>query len=131
MTKEWSSTKEVCNVLHDKFSKRVAFFFFFYGKTFKGYLWKWKHDATDEDYQIKVASDDTNKLLSSKCKVFEPVVQMDVNGNYINTFKTRKELQDATNRTVLKPIYNNCRGTSKIALGYKWMYLKDYEKIKD
>lgn len=129
--KEWSSTKEVCNVLHDKFSKRVAFCASHYGKTFKGYLWKWKHDATDEDYQIKVASDDTNKLLSSKCKVFEPVVQMDVNGNYINTFKTRKELQDATNRTVLKPIYNNCRGTSKIALGYKWMYLKDYEKIKD
>lgn len=56
-----------------------------------------------------------------------PVVQLDLNNNYINQFESQKQAQEQTG-VLYNHIGQVCKGQRKTAGGYKWKFLKDYEE---
>ena len=81
-------------------------------KTAAGFIWsKTKEESVTIKYKVIYK---------------EKIVQLDVNGNYINTFENIKEAGDFNN-IVPSNISRCVRGLRKTAGGFKWMLLKEYE----
>lgn len=75
-------------------------------------------NLTDEDIKRNGYTISSNKLCKS-------VIQLDLNGNFINQFNSYKEAEEKTGacRTHIGAV---CNGKRKTAGGYKWKKLKNY-----
>lgn len=84
-----------------------------------GYLWIYENNYNP----------DNNKIIYSKRNTptrTSPVVQFDLNLNFIKQYTT---IEEAGKENNIKPqgISRVCRGLRKTSGGYKWMYYKDYK----
>lgn len=95
-----------------------------------GFFWRFKDEDRYRESQEHIA-----KVIAigkkSRADKFEKaalnVVQLDLDGNYIQTFPSTKVA--ATKSGAHTPgIINCCNGKAKSAGGYRWMYERDYFK---
>lgn len=61
------------------------------------------------------------KIRASKAHLFRKVIQMDADGNYIDSFESLSEAKRKTGINNFS-ISNVCRGVNKTAGGYRWKY---------
>ena len=93
-----------------------------------GFFWRYKDDVLYE-----IAKERINKKLAASMKSRNDkftekaynVVQLDLQGNYIQTFASSKLAAKAAN-THRPSVINCCNGKVASAGGYKWRYEKDY-----
>ena len=76
------------------------------------------YKARKIDYTVVAAKHDYEKLAQINSK---PIIQMDLNGNVINVFKSIKEAAQQTNTNNGK-ICECAKGGRKSAGGFKWRY---------
>lgn len=74
----------------------------------------------------KKPSDATMKGFLEKCT--KHVVQLNLEGNLINRFNSTMDAERATG-AIHTNIISCCKGKAKTALGFKWMYEEDYQKM--
>lgn len=79
------------------------------------FLWKYEDDITDITFFVKQAKKSSHHRN-------QPVNQYDLNGNFIQTFKTMTEAKNAIGAKSITSITNACTGRSKTAYGFKWKY---------
>lgn len=87
----------------------------------KGYIFLFTNDINN----IMLRVERYNKSIKPRC---EPIVQLTLEGEYINEWTTASE----AGRTLglnYKNINSVCRGKRNKAGGCKWMYLSDYQEI--
>ena len=77
--------------------------------------------------RVVVVSEETRKKLSKSSSI--PVMQFDMNGNYIQTFKSRREAGKVLNIPE-KNISACCSGRHKSAYGYQWCNIGEQNKIR-
>ena len=85
-----------------------------------GYIWRFKKDVPDIEGFKNVKID-----FSKKHKESEPVLQFDLDGNFIREFKSAKaaaELYNCTRHTITYA----CCGRTKTGVGFLWRYKKDF-----
>ena len=87
-----------------------------------GYLWKFENDTTPIEQLI-------NNVRIKQHHKNHSVNQYDLNGNFIQTFKTIKDAANFINAKSLSSIVNACKGLSKTAGGYIWRYTEDITPI--
>lgn len=92
-----------------------------------GYYWCYK-----EDYKNFIPP-----ILNKAWKSI-PVIQLDFNGNYIYKFgsilEAARQLALKINKSIhaiSSDICLCCKGKYKIAWGYRWMYLEEWEKLQN
>jgi group I intron endonuclease len=84
----------------------------------------------------KKASEETKKKLSeshkgiklseeAKAKISKPVVQLSLDGEYINTYKSQSEAQRVTG-VWFSNISKCCRHQAHVAGGYTWVFAEEY-----
>ncbi|MFP5110233.1 zinc-ribbon domain-containing protein [Neobacillus sp. C211] len=85
-----------------------------------GFRWVYKDEYEANNY--------TPTFYEIKNNVKRSVVQIDLDGNFINEYSS---LKDATDEIGKKGsgISMACSGKTKTAYGFKWMYKKDYEGL--
>jgi hypothetical protein len=69
-----------------------------------------------------------NEKIETQVPRSRKIVQLDLNGNFINEFNTIKEASEK-HMVTHSAIINCLKGKAKTSKGYKWMYKDDYEKI--
>ena len=96
-------------------------------KTAYGYYWCYK-----EDYKNFISP-----VLNKAWKSI-PIIQLDFNGNYIYKFgsilEAARQLALKINKSIhaiSSDICLCCKGKYKIARGYRWMYLEEWEKLQN
>lgn len=73
-----------------------------------------------------------NGIKSSFCgtNAPKPIVQMDISGKYIRTYKSSKEAQKKLKSIKTEKNIRDCaNGKIKTAYGFKWIYEEDYKKM--
>lgn len=96
-----------------------------------GFFWRYKDDAL-----YKIAKDRITRKMDasrkSRADKFTEkaynVVQLNLMGNYIQTFASSKLAAQAAN-THRSGIINCCNGKAATSGGYRWMYEKDFRKM--
>ena len=93
-----------------------------------GYIWLFEKDYFTGNYNKE-------EMLAWAHEEFEhpnakPVVQCDLQMNYINTYKNISEAARETGSR-RNGINDNCSGRLKTCDGYIWIYESDYEKIRN
>lgn len=87
---------------------------------------EWRRNIS-ESLKRRFAEDDAlHERLANRCrsqgeKASVPVVQMDINGNDIRTFKSAREAARETGARSGN-ISKCCRGLAKTAIGFKWSF---------
>lgn len=105
---------------------------------------KGRHYVLTSDWKNKIGEANKNRMLEDKelyedtcnrCrengnKVARPIVQLDLDGNLIATFKSGKE---ASRETGVHDgnIVNCCKGRQLTSGGYKWQYVSDYNSGRE
>lgn len=96
-----------------------------------GYLWRYKDNALYEKAK-KTLADKIEKGKQSRRDKFSMkalnVVQLELDGTYIRTFKSSRLAAESVN-SYRPMIINCCNGKCKQVKGYKWMYERDYQKL--
>lgn len=91
------------------------------GKNKTAYNFQWKF------------SDDTRKILPLKDGEYftsKSVVQLTLDNEYVQTFNKVADAYKYLNKTDNGVISQVCKGNRSKYLNFKWMYLKDYEKLQ-
>jgi len=90
-----------------------------------GYIWRFKKDVPDIEGFKNVQIDMKKKHYKG-----QPVLQFDLDGNFIREFETAKEAAELYNCTRCTITYA-CTGRTRMGVGFLWRYKKDYygEKI--
>lgn len=90
----------------------------------QGFYWAYKKDVLNKN------SFKPRKKLTNTTKKYLSVVQLDKNGNYLQTFPTVIEAGKklGINSDVIRQC---CHGTKKTSGGFKWAFEKDYIKECD
>lgn len=93
-----------------------------------GYFWRYKdndkYTIAKKRLEQKIALGKKSRADKFREKALN-VVQLDMDGNYIQTFQSTKiAAQSAKSHT--PSIINCCNGKLKSAGGFKWMYERDY-----
>lgn len=57
-----------------------------------------------------------------------PIIQLDLNGNYIKTWKNAADIKKALGFSEIN-IHGCCKRKQKTASGFKWMFKGDYDKL--
>ena len=83
-------------------------------KSSGGYLWMYKTDY------------ENGKIIKYNNDHFRPVVQLDIEGNFIAEYSSIKNASVATN-VCETGIISCCNNTYKISGGFLWKYKKDYD----
>jgi hypothetical protein len=99
--------RKCCN----KTRKTAGGFVFMYLHTFKG----------EADVEMKRVQSD---------KVRKPVVMLDTNGDYIQTFQSCSDAAKSISCDATA-IINVCRGRMKTIKRFRFLYAEDYERLKD
>lgn len=89
-----------------------------------GFRWMYK-----EEYE---AINNTPFFGEIKYKGKRTVVKLDLNGKFIKEFSSIKEAADEFRQNYIaisRGISKNCRGLTKSAYGFRWMYKEDYEGL--
>lgn len=93
-----------------------------------GYKWNYL-----KDYKQKLTEEEIEYYKNKNVPVFSdeydrnlPIVQLDLNGNYIKIWDCTVEA--SKNGFDAGHIRECCKGRRKNHKGFKWMYLKDYKK---
>lgn len=91
---------------------------------------KGKHHTQESKEKISNNNKGRKKhYLSKRNKIYNAksieVVQLDIDGVFVNKFKSLREASSKTNVNRLC-IANVCKGKQLVAGGFKWMYYKDY-----
>jgi hypothetical protein len=122
--KEWESLTQISETLGFMASGISMSISGKYG-TCGGYVWKSKENT---DFPLYINLD-----ASVKAKVPIPIVQLDLNSNYIQTHKNAVEasvLVSGTKKNNSGIIYC-CKGERRTAKGFKWMFEYEYiSKLK-
>ena len=96
-----------------------------------GFFWRYKDDALYEIAKKRITRkmDASRKSRADKftARAYN-VVQLDLMGNYIQTFASSKLAAQAAN-THRPSIINCCNGKAATSGGYKWVYEKDFRKM--
>ena len=96
-----------------------------------GYFWRYKNDSQYISAKEKLRR---KSLLSKKSRADKftdkalNVVQLELDGTYIRTFKSSRLAAESVN-SYRPMIINCCNGKCKQVKGYKWMYERDYQKL--
>lgn len=90
-------------------------------RSHKNFLWIYKEDYTEELVDKMV---NTFKV-KIKGRPVRPVVQLDLDGRYINRFDSVKQSVEAVGGTK-KGVISCCKGERNEYKGFKWMYEEDY-----
>jgi hypothetical protein len=85
-------------------------------KTAGKFIWRYKKDG----YVKKIPIDFIEKMMHFGNYERE-VIQMDIEGNFINEFKSIKEAAEST-KTHNGKIVQVCKGQRKSSNGFKWKY---------
>ena len=96
-----------------------------------GYKWMYeddykemlKTDLSPTDFLVK-------KFMETPNRKYIPVIQLTQDGEYVNRWNDMCEASMTFSGFPNSNIDKACKGIKKTCFGYKWMYLKDYEKIK-
>ena len=119
--KEWKCMTDATDFLDVKVSK-ICSVCKGVNKTAGGYVWVYSDVYYSEDYKFKFKPHGLTKL--------EPVIQMDLEGNYINKYNS--VLEASKSSSIKKSlIFRCCSGERKSGGGYIWVYEKDYNPNKD
>ena len=97
-----------------------------------GYKWMYeddyiemlKTDLSPTDFLVK-------KFMESPNRKYIPVIQLTQDGEYVKAWDDICKASMVFSGFPNSNIDKVCKGSKKTCFGYKWMYLKDYEKIKD
>jgi len=125
IVKEWESAHEAARQLDIKQSGiqhccKGDF------NTYKGYVWKFANDSD------RINGNNNPQLAAHYKSISRKVVQLSVNGDYINTFDSIKEAAKSIGGKLPSLITDCCRnGRHKTAYKYKWKYLEDYNGKKN
>jgi group I intron endonuclease len=87
--------------------------------TSNGFIWLY-----EEDYNKNGLNEER---LINQGKSLKAVVQLSLNGEYINQFRSIKEAYDELG-IIASNITAVCKGKNKTAGGFKWVYLDEYKK---
>ena len=85
-----------------------------------GYIWVYKDEYDPLTFDV-IEHFKRNKTIRR-------VVQLDLDNNYINTFRS---ISDAKLKTGASNIHVVCKGIQHKSGGYKWMFEEDYLKSKE
>jgi NUMOD1 domain len=86
-----------------------------------GYIWRYKDEVKN-----------TKHIKVEKRKIPVPVVQLDLNGNYINRFNNCTKAASSIGIKSNSHIVKCCNNKEKTAYGFKWMFEHEYVKqIRD
>ena len=95
-------------------------------KSYRGYIWIFESEYTDERLAELVVS--MNKRWSSKNK---PVVQLSIDGEFIDRFDSITQARDkfllSNEMSIINVIKN--KKWCDTCCGYKWMYEEDYNRM--
>lgn len=99
------------------------------GKAY-GYFWRYKDDGMSEQAKIRFSAlMDASK--NSRADKFTAkalnVVQLDMDGNYIQTFQSTRLAAEAI-KSHRPMIIDCCNGKTKHVKGYKFVYERDYKQ---
>lgn len=98
-----------------------------------GYFWRYKDDGLYEKAKKRLA-EKIEHGKKSRADKFEKkamnVIQLDMNGNYIQTFQSTKLAAKAVG-SYTPMVINCCNGKIKHVKGYKFMYERDYIKSNE
>lgn len=88
-----------------------------------GYIWIYESDYTEELI---------NKRKTSKREIKQsaPVIQLSLEGDYIQEFYSIKNAGETTNIS-RQNINSVCKGKTKTAGGFKWIYKEEYSKLNN
>jgi group I intron endonuclease len=78
-----------------------------------------------EYMKLNPLSKETRQKIAEANKI--PIVQLDMNLNYIITHKSTADACQFISGTLSSHICNCCKGKRKSHKGFKWMYEKDYK----
>lgn len=79
---------------------------------------------------IGLSKDLRDKLGKShigKSPLIKPIIQYDMNGNFIKHWNSRNEIEKALNKRTTH-ISQCCNGKRNSAFGYKWQFAKNEQK---
>ena len=85
-----------------------------------GYIWIYKDQYNKETFNVLT--------YENRNKTKRRVVQLDLNNNYIKTFRT---ITEASRSTKANNIWMCCNGKQHTSGNFKWMYEEDYLKINN
>ncbi|MDQ1146608.1 hypothetical protein QE429_003435 [Bacillus sp. SORGH_AS 510] len=86
-----------------------------------GFIWMYK-----EKYEA--CTKNNMPILEVKYSGKKSIVQLDLKGNFINEYSSMKEAANEIGKDYFN-ISACCRGITKTAYGFKWMYKEDYEVL--
>ena len=121
LVKEWSSVGEAGEYFGAKTGDSISRSLTGKYKTCYGFIWL---------YIDEYNSNKRNEIvLNRQLKLGRNVVQLDLEGNFIKVWEVIADAsEELTGSRKRNKISECCRGDQKSSLGYKWMYLEDYEK---
>lgn len=97
-----------------------------------GFFWRFKDESKHQLAQKRIA-EVIAEGKKSRAEKFEKaalnVVQLDLDGNYIQTFPSSK-VASIKSGAHTPGIINCCNGKAKTAGGYRWVYERDYLTTK-
>ena len=85
-----------------------------------GYVWSFETDVNNVQQRI----DEYKKIKIRR----EPIVQLTLNGDFINMWKSASEAGKETGIN-FRYINDTCRGNRHDAGGYLWLYISDYNSL--
>lgn len=95
-------------------------------KSYRGYIWIYESDYTQELLNEKV--DAFNKRWNDLRK---PIVQLDLDGKFIKRYDSITQARDkfllSSEMSIINVIKN--KKMCNTCCGYKWMYEEDYRKV--
>lgn len=101
----------------------------FYGKVFGGYQWRgYKTDNIGVADWKQRKKKDKSKINSEKKPHERKIVQLSLEGEYIQTFESIKKAAQSINGNS-DSICGACKGRNKTSFGFKWMYYEDWESV--
>lgn len=92
-----------------------------------------KSNNHKDNVEWATRSENTRHAIDSKLLKLEmPIIQLSLRGDFINEYKSLTNACDRTgaNKSTVSMVCNNRRGRVT-ANGYKWIYKKDYNGIKN
>lgn len=121
--KTWDCISDVSNELHIDSSK-ICCVCRGQRKTTQGFVWVYKEDYDiNKDYSCKTRGKDRKKGT-------KPVVQLDLDLNYVNTYKSINEAKRKTG-VYTGTISSCCMNKVKSAGGYIWIYKESFDNQYD
>jgi len=120
--KDWEGTRDISKntsisvgaIRHALFRKHVT----------NGYIWVYEEDFNKAEFTLSIYQ---NSINSSGYKINVPVIQMDLEYNYLNKFNSLTEASNITNidRTSIALV---CNGKRNTAHNFKWISEIDYNE---